>query len=524
MFNINKAYHMDDTFHLEAASWIKEHPFRPMSGFINWDENKEPMHKANQPPLYFYLVALVSSLFGTGEIALHLFQSIFALLSLVIFYRITQSLALKKGLLLTALLAFCPAFLINQNLMVDSALLCCELGAFYYLLTPNESSPSGPYWKASLLLTLSLLIKYTTMPLLVVLLITILWRKQYRYLYIVLVPIAALGLWSVWNYVEYASIHIVNRPKNPMTLFLVSANVLNFIICLGSISPFSLAFLTGYLSRHRFTVYLIPIVALSFVGLTIATAQDQVFIGTANTILSTTFLINGLLLLLFVGLSVWKNSLELRKSIKTTDVILVLWIASISGFIILFAPFIASRHVLLIIPPILLLGGRWIETLSVVNTWQSVVVAATLTSILAINDWMLADFYRQKAREAAIVLPHQRRIWTAGHWGWQWYAHQHGFKEIQADSMQFRAGDYLVKPQGIDSQQVPEGVTLQQIGYLTSPYNWLLFVSTGLYSCFYGRGTAWAYSKFPIDTVKMYRITAVPAEPRQLYRVASMRK
>lgn len=510
LININKAYHIDDTFHLEAANWIKQHPLRPMSGLINWDENKEPMYVANQPPLYFYWVALVSTLFGNGEVVMHLFQSVFTLFSLVTFYKITQLVNLKKGLLLTTLFAFCPAFLINQNLMLDVPLLCFDLWFLYYLLQENVRSEPGRYWKASLILSLSLLIKYTNIPLLVVLLVTLIWRRQYRLLYVVLIPIGVLGLWSLWNYVEFSAVHIVNRPRNPMTLSLFTKNVVGFVTCLGAISPFSLAFFTGYFSRYKIINFLIPAVAFLFVGMTVATAKERLFILTANDILSTAFLLNGLLIILIVVASVWRNSFVIHKSIDTTDVILIIWIAAVSGFIILFAPFVASRHVLLIIPPVLFLGGRWVNAISIINASQAVLVAATITLILAISDWQFADFYRQKAKEAAGLLPQQNRIWTAGHWGWQWYAQQNGFKEVQADSMQFRTGDYLVKPQGIDSQRIPDDVHLQQVNYLTSPYNWLIFISTSYYNCFYGRGAAWAYSKFPIDTVKIYRVTHAP--------------
>ncbi|UFH56415.1 glycosyltransferase family 39 protein [Spirosoma sp. KNUC1025] len=487
-----------------------------MSGLINWDENKEPMYMANQPPLYFYFVAVVSSLFGTNELVLHFFQSLFTLFSLLVFYEITKLLQLKKGLLLTALFAFCPAFLINQNLMVDVPLLCFDLLFLYYLLKPDVSPETSRYWKASLVLSLSLLIKYTNIPLLVVLIITLLWRKQYRLLYVVLIPLAVLGLWSLWNYAEFSAVHIINRPRNPMTIALFTKNIIDFITCLGAISPFSIAFIVAYFSRFKIINFFAPGIALLFIGLTIGTAKNRIFILDSNDILSTVFLLNGLLIVVFIVASIWRNSFTSRKSIDGTDVLLFMWIAAVSGFVILFAPFIASRHVLLIIPAVLFLGGRWLDTISKTNSLQTVFLAASITIILAVSDWIFADFYRQKAREAANVLAGQKRVWTVGHWGWQWYAHANGFREVQADSMQFRPGDYLVKPLGIDSQRVPDGVILQPVNYLTSPFNWLTFVSTSYYNCFYGRGAAWAYSRFPIDTIKIYRVTSVSVKRDQV--------
>ena len=34
--NLNKAVHMDDTFHIEAAQEILKNPYAPMSGKVNW--------------------------------------------------------------------------------------------------------------------------------------------------------------------------------------------------------------------------------------------------------------------------------------------------------------------------------------------------------------------------------------------------------------------------------------------------------------------------------------------------------
>ena len=508
-FNIDKAYHIDDTFHLEAINWIKSHPFRPMSGLINWDENRQPMYAENQPPLYFYLVALISALFGNGEVTLHLFQSIFTFFSLVGFYKITQLLTIEKGLLLTTFFAFCPAFLINQNLMLDVPLLCFNLWFLYYLLKQPIQSETKRYWTVGLILGCSLLIKYSSIPLLAVLLITLLWRKQYHFLYVLLIPMGMLGLWSCWNYVEFSHIHLLNRPHKALNFSIFNKKLIAYITCLGAIAPFSLAFITGYFSKYRLATLITPLTALLFVFLTVATAKKRIYLLTANEILAVFFLLNGLIIIGLVLISIWRKSIALHNS-STTDLILLTWIIAMSGFVILFAPFVANRHVLLIVPPVLLLGGRWLAPLSIFNASQTLLVAIVICLVLAISDWRFANFYRQKATEAAVMLSGQKRVWTVGHWGWQWYAKQQGFREVQADSVEFKRGDYLLSPTGIASQKIPDGIQLQPVHYLTEPFSWLTFLSTNYYNSFYGRGVSWAYSHFPIDTIKIYRVVDVP--------------
>jgi len=90
LINIDKAFHIDDVFHHEAALWIVDHPLTPMSGNINWYNDPEPISHANQPPLYFYLIALWGKIFSFSEIMLHLMQSIFSWLCIYLFFKITN--------------------------------------------------------------------------------------------------------------------------------------------------------------------------------------------------------------------------------------------------------------------------------------------------------------------------------------------------------------------------------------------------------------------------------------------------
>lgn len=70
--NLFKPFHIDDTAHLEIARWIAAHPLHPMSGILNWDGITDPIHRTNQPALYFYLLALWGSVFGYSEPAMHI--------------------------------------------------------------------------------------------------------------------------------------------------------------------------------------------------------------------------------------------------------------------------------------------------------------------------------------------------------------------------------------------------------------------------------------------------------------------
>ena len=209
--NIDKAFHIDDTFHLEASEYIKLNPEKPMSGFINWDDDPKPIYSANQPPLFFYLIAFLSSIFGPNEIPLHLFLSIFTFLGLYYFYQLAQILSVQNVRTLLVLFAFCPAFIINQNLMLDIPVLAIIMGSAYFLLKANYSNKMIYYSLTALVLTVGLLIKYSILPLFVVLILVILIRHEYKKLIVLFIPVLAIILLSFWNYIEFGSIHILNR-------------------------------------------------------------------------------------------------------------------------------------------------------------------------------------------------------------------------------------------------------------------------------------------------------------------------
>src|SRR5262249_25020439 len=139
--NLFKPFHIDDTAHLDIARWIAAHPLRPMSGMLNWSDVRQPIYETNQPHLYFYLLAAWGKVFGYSEPAMHALQSLAALGSITLFYKLASVLAGDLALWLTAMLVLGPAFIVEQNLMVDVPLLTVWLAFFYFLICEDQSRP-----------------------------------------------------------------------------------------------------------------------------------------------------------------------------------------------------------------------------------------------------------------------------------------------------------------------------------------------------------------------------------------------
>jgi len=508
--NINKAYHIDDTFHLEAAESIKQHPLKPMSGSINWRNSPTPMFEYNQPPLFFYIIAFAQIILGDSEISMHLLLSIFTFLSLYFFNKLSEFLHVKQKKTLLTIFAFCPAFIINQNLMTDVPILALSLGIIYYLLKGQEEGTFKNYIISATLLCAGLLIKYSLLPVLLVVFISILLSGDYKKIVVLFIPLTGLVLWSIWNIIEFDSIHILGRSKpefNINKLYSFMKKLYSFMGILGSMATFSFVFFYS-LYQKKITQYLI--ILGFFVFILSAFLVYYSFINETNftRYINYFFTCNGLLLMLLIVRNVIKSLfIEKQDYFKSNNFTFALFILGISAFIILFSPFNATRHVLLIIPFILLFGHKLFETSH--GTINNLVLCATISLgiLLGISDWVYADFYRKSAKEIVIA---DKTVWSLGHWGWQWYSRKNGMIIYSKDNeVNVRNGDIIVYPKDVSKQKISPYIDLETINYISQESNFFTFFSGKNYASMYISSVykpAWTLSNSPIDTIVVSKV------------------
>lgn len=502
LFNLNKAYHIDDTFHLEAAHYLLEHPEKPMSGMINWDQIPTPMFTHNQPPLFFYMLAGVIGLFGDSEIVLHLFMSFFTLAALYFFQRSLEVMQVKQQQVIFICFAACPALVVNQNLMVDVPILALILGVFYYLLRAKSDASWNYYLRAALCLSAALLIKYAVLPVFVVLVLTILLRRHYKQVLVALIPLLVLGLWSGINYLEFGSIHLLDRPTEDFK----PDNFWSFVACLGAIATFILSLVAGQFPKKVVNrlLYLLCLLLPLFVGSVYFNLLNE---SQATTILVVFFSLGGYLLFILLFWNAGKDLLTNFINQLTTDEFLcLLFVVGLGSFIVLFAPFIATRHLLLLIPFVLLYFHAHFDRAKIRINQLSVVLSISLSIVLGISDWVYADYYRKLP--ARIKPDTKRQIWSAGHWGWQWYANEAGMKTYANNNLHVKAGDYLIFPKDIPHQSVHPDLKLRlhEKKWYKEPLTTFFSGSTfgSMYNSFANK-PPWNLSKAPIDTVYIYQ-------------------
>jgi Dolichyl-phosphate-mannose-protein mannosyltransferase len=302
-YNSFKPYHIDDTVHLEIARWISGHPLHPMSGMLNWTGVDEPFYKQNQPHLYFYLIAIWGWIFGYREPAMHALQSLAALASIVFFYGLARALVSPIALWLTAMLAFGPAFIVEQNLMVDVPLLATWLAFFYSLVCLGRSNRQTlRYVSAALACSAALLIKYSSLVLFLILFFSLLFEWRKAQLWCLLIPMATVAAWSIFNYLDYGGVHVMTRSLNgPIDGPIKSLAI--WIITLGAITP--LGFLAVVESRPELARYgslIYALVAMAFAALVYSVAIGWVQDNPSDRLLQLCFAANGLIILLW---TVW---------------------------------------------------------------------------------------------------------------------------------------------------------------------------------------------------------------------------
>jgi 4-amino-4-deoxy-L-arabinose transferase-like glycosyltransferase len=517
-YNLAKPFHIDDTAHLEIARWISAHPLHPMRGMLNWNGANLPISATNQPHLYFYLLAGWSSLVGFNEVALHAMQSVFALACVVLFHRQARHFCPELAVWLTALLILGPAFVVEQNLMVDVPLLALWL-LFFELLLLHGSSPrqTRRYVLAGIVCGAAVLTKYSSLTLLPILAVSLLLERRVRQAWTLLIPVLVLAAWSAFNWWDYGGIHVLARGDSDVSLTQPVEFAVAWVLIVGAVLPLGLLLAVqrlGWLRRHERTFYAAVLAGLVLVA--VAVAAGLVPDSYADWVLAAGFAVNGGLVLVVLGPPVlrrlrasWRDPAALRRDPST--VLLVLWVLGGTAFYVLFAPFIATRHVLLVVPPLLLLLGICFGG-QVSRVGKSCALALTIlvAAGLCLGDWQFASFYRSSAAQVARSLPPTGTVWTSGHWGWQWYAEQNGMREVDGAAVDFRPGDWVVMAD--DAQAEPDlvGPNLRLVRRVTQPDPMLSLFCTARPGRFYSSGLRgpWSLSRSCVGHLSIYQVTS----------------
>jgi hypothetical protein len=529
-FNLTKAYHIDDTAYLETARAILANPMHPMSGMVNWGSSARPVYHLNQPHLMSYVLAVMMRLLGDAETWLHLLMIPFVFLVAVFFCRTARIVAQQDSLYLTATLVLGPAFLPSQNLMTDVPVLACWVVFYWALLDSDSGSRSTRYLLAAIAISVAVMIKYVSLALVPVFLVVLVLRGHWRQALYVLIPLSVIACWSMFNYLDYGGVHILTRSREPMNLREMVWRSVAWLAGLGAVSTFTICMLP--LVRRNATVTILFFGSALVTGAVATVARLRYRCPRPDAFLWGLFIGNGVLA---VGAAVWGLAREFRTYWAVGDrtrvevaMILGLWLAGACGFVVLLAPFVAIRHILLAMPPVLLLSWNSGCKDARVGLKRIALTSVTALGILAAtSDHVYAGVYKHYSRILAADTDGHGITWSVGHWGWQWYSVKYGMRQYDAEGTVLTEGDRVIVPRTTSNQDVTNAhmnlLRLErEVVIAARPLTWLRLMgpapAVGFYALRFPSGLPWRVTREPLEVFDVYVVGRGRGVSRQVSR------
>lgn len=455
-FNITKPVHFDDAAFLDMAEQIVKDPLHPFSQKTYWRGTPESTATFYHPLLVPYLYALVIKLFGENELLFHIVFSFFSLGAIIFFYLLAATISPRFAMFLTILFALSPAFIPSQNLMTDIPLLACFLAFFWAILArSDERQEKARFLFAGLCLGIAFLIKYASLILIPVFFVAIFLKRKWYLLWAISIPLVVVILWSLFNYFDYGGIHILSSEKTPVAprISEIVHKLTLWIIGVGSVTPYSLLILPYALRKRGGRMILVSVIGFSlFVAFNFWRLPNEELI---TWILRFSFFANGVFVFAILSYFTIQKIKEGEKQNTYTLTLLALWFFGVTIYLLYFVPFVAIRHILLTLPPILFLLSLYLTPKHLTSFWTllSVCVTVFLGFVLGVSDYAQAQVYRRYpyviAQQIQFLKNQQKidsQVWYTGNLDLQWYAQKAGMKQYDRVTTVFAKGDFLLVP------------------------------------------------------------------------------
>jgi len=460
---VDKPYHIDDPFFIYQARQILRDPLRPFDFDVNWFGTVKPMWALTRnPALNSYYMAAVIGLFGENEVVMHLAFLPFAVVSVMLMHALGARFT-RQPVAAALMLLASPAFLVSATVvMADIPLLACYLGAILAFIHGEERKDWRLLALCGLLTGLATMLKYVGLSL-IPLLAVYWWLRRPRMwgeLAVFLIPLAMLGAWSLMGMAHHGRTNIGASVgyliANRFQLIALGPQLFACLTFTGG-CLLGLVFMLPWAMRKGRWPALAAAAGTAACGLATGTGEWS-RLGTFHAGLALAMVLVGALLICLA-------IAEALKQRSADDVFLLVWLVGQLLFVAVVNWSTAARFALLAFPPLILLVVRRVERVADVQVSRFTVVERR-------GDWRLrvasgvgvgcslalslalayADYLHAQAcavfpeRMKALVSEGKEGVWFSGHWGFQYYMEQEGFKPIDFDNVAGKPGDFFVTP------------------------------------------------------------------------------
>jgi hypothetical protein len=454
-----KAFHIDDPLFLWTARQIQSHPADFYGFSVNWAGGAQPMSEVTKnPPLASYYIALIASISGWSELALHLAFLLPALAAILGTYFLARRFC-NHPLLAAAIALTTPVFLVSStSVMCDTMMLALWIWAVLLWMRGLESENVSLLIFASLLIAACALTKYYGMSLIPLLLIysLIQTRRIGRWALCLLIPVIILGGYQGLTHLLYGrgllldAASFASGARSHLGATVLSKGLVGLVFTGGCIAP--VLFYAPLLWRGKTCVIG---VILFFLLALIVSAGDRLGeypLRDGEEIRWALVFQIGLWASAGIGVLALAIS-DLQRGRNAQSLLLFLWVAGTFIFASFVNWTINGRSILPMAPALGILlarrieqrfGSREAEPLRI--RWP-LIPAVLLALFVSWADYRLAGTARSVAAEI-----HEKygsdpgRLWFQGHWGFQYYMEARGARAFDRQASRPTPGDFMVVP------------------------------------------------------------------------------
>lgn len=451
-----KPFHVDDPLFIWMAQQIVHHPLDPYGFSVVWYTTAMPASEVvKNPPLASYYIALVGTIAGWSEPALHVGFLPPALAVILGTYNLARRFT-RNPLLAAAATLLTPGFLVSStNVMCDTMMLAAWILAIILWLEGLDQTRPLLLIGSAFLISLCALTKYFGLALVPLLLAYSVARKRRfgSWVLYLLIPLALLAAYQYWTHGLYGKGLLADAAAYASTQSLQpgDSRFVKTVVGFGFVGGCALTGVTYIpLVWSRLQMFL----CLAIGGLAgFACAKGWIPVDLTgqprNWVCSqlTLFISGGISILAIAIADWWKHKDD------PEAVLLVLWVVGTFVFAVFVNWSVNARSVLPLIPAVGILLARRVDSMAVTQRPGQrlrLVVPLALTGIISLwiawADTELANSARWAAKHV-----HERagtaRVSFEGHWGFQYYMQSFGFQPVDLSSYDFETGNLVVLPE-----------------------------------------------------------------------------
>ncbi len=499
---LGKAFHMDDPLFIWTARHIQSRPLDFYGFSVNWGYAEMPMTTNMQnPPLSSYYLALVGTLLGWSENALH-FGFLAPALALILgTYELARKLCARPFFAALATLAT-PVFLLSStSVMCDTMMAAFWVWAVYLWVSGLENRMHGRLLLAVVFVSASGLTKYFGFALVPLLAAHSLFmvRKLGWWLAYLAVPLLVMGVFEWWTARLYGNGLLSNAANYVANLSVSSgayAKTVTTLSFCGGCLIIALAALPWLWGRRGLVIALTGIVLTA--GILVLKGRLGEFAIVDGGHVRWPCLVQ---LAVFVvgGIAVaWLAVVGELQNRSADSMLLLLWIAGVMTFVGALNWTVAGRNILPMAPAVAILVVRQLERRGISPrsyAWP-LGISAALALLVTWADAQAAGTQRDAANSLTTQLkPKFATVSFEGHWGFQYYMEQLGAKSLSRYPLVLETNQVVVIPMEntcifrLPQTQVEPFATLQ-----VTPVKWLTLQSLSLGAGYYS--DAWGPAPF----------------------------